>query len=291
MNLYLRLLYSLLLVISILHFAGGNCAHGQTIDFKPPEVALYERSGLPLTAFKAASDAALDSLSRRYGIPLEASKQDSRHYRFALASQITPNLAGLKTLKMYSRFPYKNTILLCDAANMREVMRVENYPKDLLKISQNADSLISYYIKLYQHSFNLMSGYGYKAQRHSPAKNIAFVVFDSAVPSGDLARIKDVVKDVLVKNQEVMRYKVTFVQPNESPLSVCKIKVRIAESKESRGIKVGLSFPDGSDLDYHGNPIPTEFVVNGLDRQTKDFSFLLAKMTATLYKFAESNFK
>lgn len=291
MNISLRLLHSLVLLQSILLFVGMDKVYGQSIDFEPPEISIYEGSGLSLLPFKVASATALDSLSRRYGIPLELSKRDSKHYSFALTSQITPNLTGIMNLRMNSKFTYKNTIILSDAANKREVIRVENYPKNLLGLSQNPDSLKRYYIKLYNHSFNLMAGYGLKKTLRSPAKNIAYIIFDDAVPSADLSRIKDVVKDVFVKNQEVMNYKVAFVPPKESPLTVYKIKVRIADSKENNSMKVALLFPAGVDLDYHSNPIQTEFLVDASDLKNRYFSYLLAKMTATLYKFSETNFK
>lgn len=287
--------YSLQLVRSLLFtcmllLAGIETVSGQSIEFKRPELALYNGSGLPLAPFQAASAAALDSLSRQYGIPLGSSHQDGRRYRFVLTSQITPNLSGLKSLKMYSKFPYKNTIVLSDAESMREVIRVENYPKDLLKTSQNADSLASYYRKLYNHSFHLMAGFGSRAHRRAPVKHVVYVQFEDVAASADRSRIIAVVKDAFLKNQEVMPYRTEFALTKETGLPTCQIKVSIARSTSSHGMTIRLLFPADADLDYHGNPIPTEFTVNQTDLKSNDFSFLLGKMTATIYKFSEVNF-
>lgn len=291
MNNAIRLLLPLLLLQITLLCVGMGKVYGQSVDFKPPQISLYEGSGLSLAALKVASAAALDSLSKQYGIPLESTKRNSRQYSFVFTAQIVPNLTGLKSLKLYSKFPYKNIISLSDITSRREVIRVENYPKDLLETSQNPDSLKKYYIALYEHSFKLMAGYGLKKIPHPAPKSVAHISFEEAVPSAELSWVKDVVKDLLFKNQEIMGYKVAFGIPEASSLTVCKIKVRITGFKEDSSMNVSLLFPIGADLDYHGNPIQTEFPVSASDLKSKDFSYLLAKMTATLYKFSETNFK
>lgn len=278
---YLNIRLFTALVLIVLCFASIPPSLGQSIEFQPSEIDISNVSGLSATALSTAYHAAIDSLSIKYGIPVTPHSIDK--YKYIIISKIVPN--DTWEARFGEKFKYMNLIILADALGKREIIRVENYPRDLRALSQTPDALAKYFKELNNNIFNLFSGYGFKHNVDSPVASVQLVVDASA----KLNPIKEVVKDVFFQNQAFLKYKIVDVNEDVKVNKSYIIKAKIQENSKNGTVLVSLLFNASVDLNYDGKPIQSEFIVEAADLKNKDYSFLLAKMTASLYKFSKSN--
>ena len=279
----------LVLLTNLLGLGETYQSFGQRISFYATKITCNSDTGLLNEAVVNASQAALDSLSRRYGIPLATTARLKTPYVFTITSRIVLNNELVEQLESFNKFKYLNTVVLTDMKGKQEIMRVDNYPKNLMTLSQNQVALTSYFREIYDNIFNLFAGYGQKTSFKLPVTAAVKLIFTTSTMSIKQEQIKRVVQEVFTQNQASLGYILLepYARETVSPLYI--IKVNILENNRDTTATITLTFDANANLNYNGAPIQTLFQVETSDMKQEEFSYLLAKITATLYKFSKSN--
>jgi hypothetical protein len=245
------------------------------IGFRPAPLYVTPYLLGPHSPLVMAHRAALDSLSQRYGIPVDT--QRTYRHTFALEERVdyTPNFT------YRGRFQYTHTAVLRDAADQREVYRAETSLKDLADLVQHPPALLESFRQTDDYVFRFLAGYG-NPPPPAPAR-VVQVVFIAHPPSAAGARVQQAVEEVFARNQGKLGYRLW-----DAPTTALEhiIYVTLAPTTAAGWTVSWKLRPDESPR-YQGNPIPTVFVVSAADLKRGDFSFLLAKMTASLIKLLD----
>jgi hypothetical protein len=243
------------------------------IGFRPTTLSVTPRFLGPHPQLVVAHRAALDSLSRRYGISVDT--QRTYPHTFILEEQVayTPNL------QYPSRFQYTHTAVLRDAAGQREVYRAETILKDLADLVQHPQALHLSFRQTDGYVFRFLAGYG-TPPPPAPGR-VLQVVFAPSPPSAGGEGVQQVVEEVFARNQGKLGYRLLDAHTTTEPEHIVHVTL---VPTASEGFVVMWKLSPDEHPQYQGKPIPTTFAVSAADLTRGDFSFLMAKMTASLIK-------
>lgn len=246
------------------------------LGFRPTTLSVTQYFLPPHAPLAAAYHAALDSLSQRYGIPVDT--QRTYHHSFTLEGRVnyTPNLNSP------GYFQYTHTAVLRDAAGQREVFRVESKLLNLVDLARHPSALRRSFGQTYDPLFRFLARYGTPV---TPAPGpVLRLVFESPPAHG--TQVQQVVAEVFARNQGKLGYHLADAHPATGPEHV--IRIMLAAASPS-GLTVTWRLDSKENAQYQGKPIPTTFAVSAADLNRGDFSYLMAKMTASLIKLREES--
>lgn len=244
------------------------------VGFHPTTLHVTKYFLGPHAPLAAVYGEVLDSLSRRYGVPVDTLR--SYQHTFSLEGRVeyTPNL------RYPGRFQYTHTAVLRDAAGQREVYRVDTQFKDLADLAQHPQALQESFRKTYTYLFRFLAGYGATA---GPGTGPALrLVFAPSPPSADRARVQALVEEVFARNQGKLGYR--LLRPGDAAAgTVHTVRVALVATAPA-GLTVTWALGPEENTQFQGVPIATTFGVTAADLARGDYSYLMAKMTASLIK-------
>ncbi|OGX90964.1 hypothetical protein [Hymenobacter coccineus] len=218
-------------------------------------------------------------MSRAYGVPLDTLR--SYQYTFSLEGRVEHTPSG----QFPGLFQYAHTAVLRDAAGQREVYRVETQFKNLEDLVQHPQALRESFQKTYADIFRFLAGDGAPA---GPApETVLRLVLAPSPRSVDGARVQALVADVFARNQRKLGYRLLRTG-DAAAGTVHTVRIALVTTAPA-GLSVTWALDPAENTQFHGAPIATTFGVTAADRVRGDYSYLMAKMTASLTKLAEVN--
>jgi hypothetical protein len=184
-------------------------------------------------------------------------------------------------------FTYCNTTILLDATGKKELVRVDEYFKDLSELSKNYDQLVKIMYKSYEPIFKIFDQNIYqKINKNLLKLSFKRIKPDIIQPNSNARSIEIEIEDIIEK----VFYECNKRFLSEEPQNTSQKIVMVHLANQSDDIEVSLVFPNSTLLFYENSPIQTSFVITKDNIISGDYSYLYGKLTTSLYKIVQVNF-